>query len=211
MDHAGVESATCWTLLLGILHECIVIFQGHTKLWISLGFVVYICFRQFIFPVSIALITSRLGFKYFGLLNGLSYLLSGLVQLFMIALVHLVQGTCHKYNSHDEKFVSDTCDHGHWLELHIAELLVLILLLLVPYYDYRDKIAHQKQIEGMVQKRSSWRILCDGDSGRIGKSPLVRELQRTWSSNGSYGSMIRSSTSVASDASNESGGIAEVG
>jgi len=182
MDHAGVEAATCATLLLGMSHELILIFLSTSKWWMNVGFIFYICFRQFMFPVSIALITSRLGFKFFGLLNGIAFLLSGVAQLFMVPLVNEVKGTCHNYNSQDQALIIDACDHGNWIELHVVEFIVFAVLLLVPFFDNREKRAHQKRVKEMAELRSSWRMLYGGST--VSTSPL---MGRTFSS-GSYGS-----------------------
>lgn len=196
MDHAGVETATAWTLLLGMAHELILIFLSTSKFWMNMGFVLYISFRQFLFPVSIALITARLGYKFFGLMNGIAFLMSGIAQLFMVPLVNVVKGTCHKYNTQDAALQEDTCDHGHWMELHVAEFVVLALLLLVPYYDNLAKIAQKERVKELVKVRSSWRRLYGG-----GSSPLLgHTLSRNnnshhGSSYGSYGSLSASPSS----------------
>jgi hypothetical protein len=149
------------------------------------GFCIYVLFRQFLFPVSIALITARLGFKYFGLLNGISFLLSGFAQLFIVSLAKAVHGTCHLYNSADTPLVSDTCDHGNWLALHVVEFVVLGALLLVPFYDHRAKVQQKARVKEIAKIRSSWKVMYGGTPG----SPLL----------GSYGTFPSpSSVSFAS-------------
>ena len=187
MDHAGIETATAGTLLLGMAHELILIFGSTSPWWMNVGFVVYICFRQFLFPCSIALITSRVGYKFFGLLNGISFLLSGIAQLFMVPVVNLVKGTCHNYNSQDPALVSNSCDNGHWTELHVIELIVFALLLLVPLFDHRDNMEQKVRIQDVVKVRSSWRMLYYGGGGG-GASPLLGRPSSSRNRSGSYGS-----------------------
>jgi len=184
MDHAGVEAATGWTIALALLHELILLCRSDRPTWLTVAFVIYVFFRQFLFPVSIALITARLGFKYFGLLNGMAFLLSGVVQLFMVPVVNLVKGTCHQYNSSDAPLILDTCDHGQWPQLHAAAFVVLALLLLVPWYDRRAQAAQAQRVKKVVQMRASWQVLYGGASPLLGRS-----LSSSSSKNGSYGSM----------------------
>lgn len=193
MDHAGIETATAGTLVLGMAHELILIFGSTSHWWMNAGFVVYICFRQFLFPCSIALITSRLGYKFFGLLNGIAFLSSGIAQLFMVPVVNLVKGTCHKYNSQDPALVSNSCDSGHWTELHVMELIVFALLLLVPIYDHRENVKQKERIQEVVQVRSSWRRLYYGGASPLMGRPASRNgYQYHGSSFGSYGSLAES-------------------
>jgi hypothetical protein len=168
MDHSGVEVATSVTIALAMIHKLILIFFSSNRPLMLLGFCFYVLFRQFLFPVSIALITSRLGFKFFGLLNGISFLISGISQLFMIPLVRFVHGTCHRYNSTDVPLITNTCDHGKWQQLHIVELLCLLLLLLVPFYDHRANLAQKERVKQLVV--SSWRSLHAGTSPILGNS-----------------------------------------
>jgi hypothetical protein len=70
------------------------------------------------------------GFKYFGLLNGLAFAVSGVSQVFMSALVSTVQGTCHNIVATPAS--STSCSPGQWNSLHVAELLLLAVLMLAP-------------------------------------------------------------------------------
>lgn len=185
MDHFGVEVASIWTIGLAMAHQLIGIFAVQRS-WMLIGFVIYVFYRQFLFPVGIAMITARLGFKYFGLLNGIGFLLSGLAQGLMVPVVKLVQGRCHEYGSVDIELMQDSCNHGNWDRLHVVELLSFMLLFLVPIYDYRDKLAERKQLRQLAKRRSSWRVLYGGNyDSTASMSPL---LERSAGSTTSYGS-----------------------
>ena len=202
MDHAGVEAATGWTIALALVHELILLCRPDSPTWLTLAFVIYVFFRQFLFPVSIALITARLGFKYFGLLNGMAFLLSGVVQLSMVPVVNFVKGTCHQYNSSDAPLILDTCDHGQWQQLHAGELVLLALLLLVPLYDRRAQAAQARRVREVVQMRASWRVLYGGASPLLGRS-----LSSGSSKNGSYGSMAAAGSGGVMPSVHSSGSI----
>ena len=106
----------------------IIIFCNDNPMAMVVGFFVYALFRQFLFPVYIACLSSRLGFKYFGILNGLGFAVSGLTQLFIAALVRTVKGTCYIA-------AAEGCYQGSWRELHIVQLCLLSALLAVPITD----------------------------------------------------------------------------
>ena len=128
MDHAGLVTCTTLTIVMGQLHMLIIIFCNDKPIAMVVGFFVYTLFRQFLFPVYIACLSSRLGFKYFGILNGLGFAVSGVTQLFISALVRTVKGTCYIA-------AVEGCYQGSWKELHIAQLCLLSALMAVPITD----------------------------------------------------------------------------
>ena len=139
MDRIGVEACTVLTLVLGELHLIVLTLLSDHRSWMIVGFWVYIFFRQFLFPVFIASITSRLGFKYFGLLTGIGFALSGVCQAFMSSLMDVVAGNCH------DGSVQEDCHHGYWKKLHIVEFLLLGILMLAPFIDYLDRSTREKR------------------------------------------------------------------
>jgi MFS family permease len=116
MDRAGLVACTLLTLLLGQLHMLFLILGHDNQAALLLGFVVYTFFRQILYPLYIACLSARLGFKYFGILSGIGFTLSGITQLGMAPLVLAVQG-------------------DHWMALHISQFLVLTILWGVPAVD----------------------------------------------------------------------------
>jgi hypothetical protein len=113
---------------MGQLHMLIVIFCSGMPTPMIVGFFIYTLFRQFLFPVFIACLSARLGFKYFGMLNGLGFASSGMAQLFLASLVRAVKGTCHLQ-------MEEGCSHGYWDELHIIQFCALTALLVFPMLD----------------------------------------------------------------------------
>lgn len=71
-----------------------------------------------------------MGFKYFGILRGVGFVLSGASQLEIVALVRAVQGSCHV------TIGNMSCTHGYWTELHLLFAILLIVLIGVPVMDY---------------------------------------------------------------------------
>jgi MFS family permease len=158
MDRIGLEFCSALTLILGMLQMVVLTQYSDHRQWMIFGFFVYVFFRQFLFPVFIASLTARLGYKYFGLLNGIGFAVSGVAQAFMPSLVRVVQGTCHMGGS-EESSVSEDCEHGQWQKLHGIEFVLLGLLLLVPYFDHREKKRQERNLMERRLFRESWKNL----------------------------------------------------
>jgi MFS family permease len=163
MDLIGLETCTFVTLVLGQVHMLIIVCFGDRMPLMTVGFVIYTLFRCFLFPVYIASLSARLGFKYFGILSGIGFAISGVAQLCIAPLVHAVQGSCV------ESLETD-CGHGAWPQLHIIQLVLFILLGFIPLWDHRVEVQRQKAIE-LSQIFSS--------------TPIYGTMESSWSSEGS--------------------------
>jgi len=184
MDRFGLEICTALTLLLGMVHMVVLQYFSDRYVWMIAGFFVYVMFRQFLFPVFIASLTARLGFKYFGLLNGLGFAASGIMQAFMALLVEFVQGDCH-LNLDNAK----DCDFGRWQQLHTAEFVIFGLLLLVPFFDHREKQQQDKQLVAKRGIRDSWRNLKLQSSGSLLSLPNYQGSGETGNTTTNYGTL----------------------
>ena len=143
MDQVGLEVCTAVTLLLGQAQEIVLVWLADQRSFLVTSFVCYTLFRSFLFPVFIASLTTHLGYKYFGLLNGIGFALSGVAQAFMGHLVRAVQGDCHFQINVADVALAPPCDHGNWISLHVIELIILTALLAAPLLDY---------VEGRIRK-----------------------------------------------------------
>lgn len=149
MDQAGLEICTLLTLLLGQAQVWILVLAGRFPSLMIISFALYVSFRQFLYPVYMASITSKLGFKYFGLLNGIGFALSGVVQGFMSSLVAATKASCEpgtgvnaivNADGLDQLTIaSSNCHQDHWTWLHVCEIVVLMAMLLIPYFDRRER------------------------------------------------------------------------
>ena len=150
MDQVGLEVCAALTLVLGQSQSLVLVWLADQKCFLVMSFVCYTLFRSFLFPVYIASLTTHLGYKYFGLLNGIGFAIAGVAQVFLGHLVRAVQGDCH-LNSHvTDPALAPECDHGNWIFLHLLELIVLTALLAAPLLDY---------IEGVIRKRRIREVL----------------------------------------------------
>jgi MFS family permease len=142
IDKLGVEICTIMSLVFAQLQLAIVVLWKEYQPMMALSFFLYTLFRAFLYPVFIASLTSRLGFKYFGLLLGIGFAVSGLFQLLMAPLSNLVAGDCHLKAS-TVSLGENSCAKGLWISLHLLELSAMLGLMVVPYLDYRAKQARE--------------------------------------------------------------------
>jgi hypothetical protein len=141
------------SLVFGQLQMVIVLFWQENQTMMAVSFCLYTLLRAFLYPVFIASLTSRLGFKYFGLLLGIGFAVSGLFQLLMAPLNNFVAGDCHLMAS-PEPSGEDNCFRGLWMSLHLLQLSALLGLMVVPYLDYRAKLAHEAAVEEYIARSS---------------------------------------------------------
>ncbi len=177
IDRVGLEVCTAITLMFGQLQMLLIIFGSHSEILMVLSFAAYTAFRAFLYPVFIGSLTSRLGFKYFGILLGLGFALSGIAQLFFPVLVRWFQGDCHFLTDiqvHDVAVGANSCDHGKWQSSEFVQLIVLGLMNIVPMLDHRDAIAREFKIRQMLSSSSP--ISSYGSRNRM-ESPYVDSIK----------------------------------
>lgn len=153
IDQIGVEFCTFLTLIMGQLQMLMLLFGQDSIICFTISFWIYTLFRQFLYPVYIASLTSRLGFKYFGVLLGIGFGLGGIAQLFLYPLDALVQGDCRIQDKNEME--GDECDSGSWTQLHVIQALILLVLWVVPIRDYQEKRQREKKIKDVLSQRLS--------------------------------------------------------
>ena len=155
IDRVGLEVCTAMTLLCGQLQMLLIIFGCQSETMMILSFAAYTTFRAFLYPVFIGSLTSRLGFKYFGILLGLGFALSGLAQLFFPILVRWFEGDCHLLLDMDEEVGSSShCDHGRWQRSEVLQFFILGMMNVVPLLDHRDAVARTIKIQQLLSSNS---------------------------------------------------------
>ena len=148
IDRIGVESCMAITLILGQCQMLLLMFEKQQALLVT-SFWFYTFFRQFLYPVYISSLMSRLGFKYFGVLLGIGFGLAGLAQLFLSTLGEVVRGDCHLFDVSDEE-----CDKGYWIQFHFFQIVLLGILFLVPIQEHKDKLLREKTIKEILSIKS---------------------------------------------------------
>ena len=103
------------------------------------SFVCYAAFRAFLFPYYFANLSQKLGFRFFGILSGLSFGSSGFCQLLIAPISAAVDGECHNImDSTFEEYQGESCAHGRWTMLHLIQLGSFFLLLVIPWMDRKS-------------------------------------------------------------------------
>ena len=148
MDEFGLEVCTATTLVFGQIQMLLNLF-GHANANLMMAsFFAYTMFRARLYPVFISSITSRLGFKYFGLLLGIGFALSGLGQSLFPFLVSMIRGTCHIVENSEG---GESCDHGHWDQSETIVLAILTMLLIVPFVEHVATLRQKAEIQHVLQ------------------------------------------------------------
>ena len=178
LDRIGLEWCTVLTLLMGQIHMIIIYSTEEatttttSKSWMIMSFWIYMLFRNFLYPAYISSLTERLGFKYFGVLLGIGFALSGITQLSMTGLDELVQGDCHDESVQSPSIGEATideessnasvtvnfnkaeidCNHGSWRLLHVVQFLQLGCLMLCPFLDKWDEKRRKEKLVQMMKE-----------------------------------------------------------
>lgn len=153
IDELGVEVCTFVTLIMGQLQMLLLIYGQGDTFYVTISYWIYTLFRQFLYPVYISSLTSRLGFKYFGVLLGIGFGLGGIAQLFLYPLDALVQGDCRLRDPNEMD--GEECNRGSWTDLHLIQALILLVLWVVPLLDYQEKKLREQKIKDILSQRLS--------------------------------------------------------
>ena len=152
LDSAGFAVTAVITIALGIAQMVFLLIAGARESFMIASFVSYAVFRAFMFPYYFASLSKKLGFRFFGILSGLSFCVSGISQLAIAPLAVLVEGTCHEFDAIDDM----TCDQGQWSAAHLVQISALVALLLIPAMDVCSiKRQQQRLAEHQMLKSSS--------------------------------------------------------
>lgn len=146
IDQCGLEACTATTLFFGIFQILLNIFFHASENLMMVSFVAYTLFRACLYPVFISSITSRLGFKYFGLLLGIGFALSGVAQLLFPMVVKSIRGTCHIDGMDPE-----TCEHGSWSENESIVVIILMFSLIAPYFEHRATLIQEAEVQHVLE------------------------------------------------------------
>lgn len=149
IDRIGLELCTAITLVLGQLQMLLILLGGRSIVAMIASFVAYALFRSCVYSVFIGSLTSKLGFKYFGMLLGIGYATSGIAQLMFPTMVQIIEGNCHLMDS-----TTESCDHGGWRKFEMAQLAILSALHILPILEHRHQVSQQDQIRAILASPS---------------------------------------------------------
>ena len=139
MDGVGFPFTSVFTIFMGCSWAGLLLIDSKFSLIIS--FVCYSIYRTFFFTFLFAYLADVLGFKYFGALAGIMFVLGGLLSLLQYPLVQYSSGTCHLMD--DIGLLN--CTEGNWFPVNVVMLLTLGSTL---YFSYKDWV-RRKQLESL--------------------------------------------------------------
>lgn len=149
MDRFGFVTTASVTVTMAVLFGAGVLLgpmgaaPHMAALQLALSFVAYALFRTFLFTYFFAYLADALGFRYFGVLAGISFLFAGAAGLLQSPLLELGAGTCHLTVP-----AEPGCFQGRWQWINVAQLACLACLYIIPVLDAREeKYQQQKHIE----------------------------------------------------------------
>lgn len=147
MDTKGFPASSAVTVSFGLLWSLLLLYDSRNSLLPS--FMFYALFRTFLFTFLFAYLADTMGFKYFGVLAGLMFVLGGFVGLLQYPLAMWASGSCHSANSPLKKA---HCSRGHWSEVN---LLMACSIATLYWFSYRDWVRRRRQASSLHHSLSS--------------------------------------------------------
>jgi hypothetical protein len=155
LDSVGFVPTAFFAIAMGVVQNVCLLVAGSNKNIMIASFVAYSIFRAFLFPYYFASLSKKLGFRYFGMLCGVSFSTSGLAQFAIAPLATMWEGTCHNFDGNR----TTNCDRGNWEQVHVLMLMVLVALVTIPVFDAcasnREKNRTAKLLDTSTQSYGS--------------------------------------------------------
>lgn len=145
LDNLGFAFTATTTVFLGVCNTFFVLMEGSSTVYYC-SFVFYSLYRAFLFTYFFAALPKKMGFKYFGILAGISFLVAGITQLSMTSLIGYATGTCHLVafadghpsSNHDhanDDYDRPDCDVGNWQNVYFIQLFSFFFVFSLPAVD----------------------------------------------------------------------------
>lgn len=150
MDNKGFPATSAATVAFGVLWSLLLLYDSRYSLLPS--FMFYALFRTCLFTFLFAYLADTMGFRFFGVLAGLMFVIGGFVGLLQYPLAIWAAGTCHSANSPLKRA---HCSRGHWEEVNLLMACSIISLF---WFSYRDWVRRRRQASSLSHSLSS-RIL----------------------------------------------------
>lgn len=146
LESVGFTPTAIITISLGVIQQLCLLFAGSNTFIMIVSFATYAVYRAFLFPYFFASLSRKMGFRFFGFLSGISFCVSGFTQFGVAPVALLVEGDCHDFVIGDPSGVG--CAEGSWVAMHWIQVGILLLLLLIPFFDTQaEKKANTKSLK----------------------------------------------------------------
>ena len=146
LESVGFAPTGIITISLGVIQQLALLVAGSNRLVMVFSFATYAVYRAFLFPYFFASLSRKMGFRFFGLLSGISFCVSGFTQFTVASIALFVEGDCHDFRMGSPE--ASNCEEGKWVTIHWIQILSLLLLLLIPFFD----LEAEKKAKGILEK-----------------------------------------------------------
>lgn len=157
MDTLGYPATSFFTIAAGVLWSLLLQLSPQRTPWaLVTSFILYATYRTFFYSYFFAYVSDVFGFKYFGLLAGIVFVIAGVLSLAQYPLVTLGSGTC----SESRWTTSAPCEGSYWRELDAVMTLLIASTWVFTYRDWSRRLQQtriQEQIK--VHEEEQMRIL----------------------------------------------------
>ena len=126
IDRCGYTVTYVLTVSFAVLWSSMLV-SGVEQLLVP-SFVCYALFRTFVFTFMFAYLADTMGFRYYGALSGLLFLICGLVGLLQYPVAHWARQRCLDDGG--------PCESAHWPSIHITMVVSFLFSYLFCANDY---------------------------------------------------------------------------
>jgi hypothetical protein len=130
MDHLGFPVTSSVLIVIGFVWALLLVDNASTSLVLS--FVCYSAFRTFFFTFVFAYLADTLGFKYFGVLAGIMFVLGGVLSVLQYPLAQVAAASCVP----DPMTSVMSCSSGYWRNVNIFMAVTILSTLSFSYQDW---------------------------------------------------------------------------
>jgi len=170
MDTWGFTVTWVITVTLAVIWTSLLLLESISLLLLSFFFAAL--FRTFLYTFIFAYLADAMGFRYFGLLSGILFLVAGALGLGQYWLALWAQDTC--LPAEIGPVVPSSCHGGRWRTVNRWMLVSFLLLFLICLRDYIDD--HHKDIQassftvpsgGSDTRKANYSSISNGESGYV--------------------------------------------
>lgn len=177
MDIYDFPCTSFVTIIAGVVWAILLLFK--TKFTLVLSFISYAVFRTFFYTFVFAYLADVMGFKYFGILAGIMFVIGGILTFLQYPIAQFAAGSCHN-------LLSEACDEGNWNTMNIIMMLTIFSTL---YFTYKDWI-HREEFKAIQANKPPQpsRSVGRNNSAKYRKLPS-NEMVPLAGSNSTYGAV----------------------
>lgn len=138
MDRQGFPATSLLCVVSGIIWALLLVVDSPQRHLLMASFAFYSLFRTSFYTFFFAYLADVLGFRYFGMLGGIIFLLAGVLGMLQIPLASYGAGNCHILTADQA-----SCDKGNWDKVNMVMVGCLTSLLYFTYQDYVRRKAEE--------------------------------------------------------------------